>query len=115
MLYCNPINKIPDIGDTFTLKIMLWIEELKNVNNASKNEIKSKVNKFFKFPNPIGINEEWGQWICLWTGENYKLVDMGDEDVKGLKKILINGIEKTYNDYKKGMEKFGNGYNKNSK
>lgn len=110
MLFCE--NKSPDIGDSFTLKIMLWIEELKKSDQSTKNEIKRKVNKFFTFPNPLEINEDWGQWVCLWTGNEYTLQDMGENDVEGLKKLLVDGIEQTYDEYKKGIRNLQKNFKK---
>ncbi|MFN4084230.1 MAG: PD-(D/E)XK nuclease family protein [Bacteroidia bacterium] len=103
MLHCE--NPNPDFGDIFTLRIAIWYSNFKGRDAASRQAIREKIQNAFTFKNSLGTNKHWSQWICVWTGNSYKLTDMGDNDVEGLKALLINGIKATYQDYKTGLKK----------
>jgi hypothetical protein len=59
----------------------------------------------FAFPNSLGTDRHWSEWICIWTGNSYKLSDLGEKDVEGLTALLTNGIKQTYDQYKLGLKK----------
>jgi len=101
MLHCKNTN--PDFGDIFTLRLALW-----DLNYESRDDVKAvrdKVQNAFSFTNSLGTNEHWAHWICIWTGNSYKLTDMGAKDVEGLTALLTNGIKLTYDQYKRGLKK----------
>jgi len=103
ILHCE--NSNPDVGDIFTLRIAILYSNFKGRDVASRQSIRDKVQNGFSFTNSLGTNKHWSQWICVWTGNSYKLTDMGDNDVKGLKALLTKGIKDTYQDYKTGLKK----------
>jgi hypothetical protein len=103
MLHCE--NKNPDIGDIFTLRIAMWYYGFKGKDAASRSSLREKVSSNFAFPNSLGTDRHWSQWICIWTGNSYKLSDLGEKDVEGLTALLTNGIKQTYDQYKLGLKK----------
>lgn len=103
MLHCENAN--PDFGDIFTLRIALWYSDFKGKNATTRNSLRDKVSNNFAFPNPLGTDRHWSQWICIWTGNSYKLSDLGEKDVEGLTALLTNGIKQTYDQYKLGLKK----------
>lgn len=103
MLHCE--NPNPDFGDIYTLRIVTWYSNFKVKDAVSRQAVKDKVQNAFSFTNSLGTNKHWSQWICLWTGNSYKLTDLGDNDVEGLKALLIKGIKDNYEDYKTGLKK----------
>jgi hypothetical protein len=100
MLRCE--NENPDFGDIFTLRIALWYYDFKGKDRSS---LREKVSSNFAFPNSLGTDKHWSDWICIWTGNSYKLTDMGAKDVEGLTALLTNGIKQTYDQYKLGLKK----------
>ncbi len=103
MLHCE--NPNPDFGDIFTLRIALWYSDFEGKNATTRNSLRDKVSKNFAFPNPLGTNRHWAKWICIWTGDSYKLRDLGEKDVEGLTALLTDGVKQTYDQYKLGLEK----------
>ena len=103
MLRCE--NKNPDIGDIFTLRLALWDLNYESRDAVSKQAVRDKVQNAFSFTNSLGTNKHWWEWICVWTGNSYKLTDMGAKDVEGLTALLTNGIKQTYDQYKLGLKK----------
>jgi len=100
MLHCE--NENPDFGDIFTLRIALWYYDFKGKDRSS---LREKVSSNFAFPNSLGTDIHWSKWICIWTGNSYKLSDLGEKDVEGLTALLTNGIKQTYDQYKLGLKK----------
>lgn len=104
MLSCESSN--PDIDDFFILRLTVGFVNKKFKDLASRQQLRNKTTNAFSFKkNSIGDDKHWGPWTSVWTGNSYKLVDMGDRDVEGLKKLLINGIKDTYEEYKLGLKK----------
>jgi hypothetical protein len=103
MLKCDSPN--PDIDDVFTVRVALWSHNMKQMDSRSKRVHREKVSSYFSLPNSIGTNKSQYQWICLWTGGNYRLKDMGEGDAKGLTSLLLNAIEITHAKYYNGLKK----------
>jgi hypothetical protein len=103
MLRCE--NSSPDIGDYFTLRLVVGFFNKKEKDTMQKQTLRDKTLSSFSLPNSLGTNKNWGPWTCVWTGDRYKLSDLGDKDVKGLNNLLINGINETYLDFKNGLKK----------
>lgn len=103
MLRCD--NSNPDIDDYFTLRLVVGFFNKKEKSTLQKQTIRDKTISSFSLPNSLGTNKHRGGWTCVWTGDRYKLSDLGDNDVKGLNNLLINGINETYQDFKNGLEK----------
>jgi hypothetical protein len=103
ILRCENTN--PDFDDIFTLRLAIWNANQKDKDLTARQAFTEKVQNAFSFGNPLGTNKNWSQWICVWTGNNYKLSDMGTEDIIGLKSLLLKGIEDTLDEFEKGLEK----------
>lgn len=103
ILRCENAN--PDFGHFFTLRVALWNSNIKVRDAAERSSLREKVTRNFAFPNTLGPNKHWSQWICIWTGNSYKLSDLGEKDVEGLSQLLINGIKQTYDQYRLGLMK----------
>jgi hypothetical protein len=89
----------PDIGDSFTFRVMAFC-----YNTEEKNEVcKFKSNLIdvilssCELPNDKTKKREWIPWRCLWSGDEYILQDIGELDNEGLFKIINDGIGKTQN------------------
>lgn len=98
-------NPSPDFEDVFTFRIAIWYPNLKGKDAISRQAIREKVQKSFSFTHGLGNNQHWSKWICIWTGNSYKLTDIGDNDVEGLKTLLVKGIKGTLTDFKSGLER----------
>ncbi len=94
----------PDIDDFFSLRLMVGFYD-KRYNTYDKQAHRNKTLSMFKLPESFGTNKHWWNWTCVWTSESYKLVDLGKKDVEGLYKLLINGINATFDEYKEGLKK----------
>lgn len=89
MLHSKKSN--PDIGDDFVMRLMMVVEP----KETSKEEI-SKLQKYFSFPDSLNDSKDWWHWRTIWTGDNYKLEDLGEKDKLGLQNLLNDCIESTY-------------------
>ena len=98
-------NTNPDIDDIFTLKLAVWDKNQKDKDPTARQAFAEKVQNAFSFGYPLNTNKNWSQWICVWTGNNYKLSDLGSDDFIGLKSLLLKGIEDTLDEFEKGLEK----------
>lgn len=102
MLHCETPN--PDIDDVFTIRLVLWCNELNPRDKATRRELQEKIRGYFYLPNSIGVDKSWAQWICLWTGGSYKLKDMADRDTQTLTSLLLNAIDLTYLQFREGLK-----------
>ena len=103
ILQCE--NSNPDFGDNFTLRLAIWCPALKGKDALSRQVLREKIQNVFSLPNSLGNNKHWSQWICIWTGNSYKLSDLGEEDINHLKNLLLSSINDTFNEFKKGLKK----------
>lgn len=103
ILKCENTN--PDFEDRFTLRLAIWCPALKGKNASSQLIIREKIENAFSLPNSLGTNKHWSQWICIWTGNSYKLSDLGEEDKNRLEEILLSGINDTFEEFKNGLKK----------
>ncbi|MEW6061509.1 MAG: hypothetical protein AB1600_06150, partial [Bacteroidota bacterium] len=96
MLHFDGKN-VADVGDEFILRIMLY--------NVKSESIRNKILDIAELPNSLNNKKHWSPWANIWVGESYRLVDLGDKDVKGLTNLLCNGIRQTYLPLKKKLQK----------
>lgn len=82
---------IPDIGSLFTLRIAIFFHDAKTKKTLG-DIIHSKLN----LDNSKSEKKHWGNWINIWVGKSYRLVDLSDKDVTGLMNILTEGICETF-------------------
>lgn len=101
MLRCE--NSNPGFEDIFTLRIVIWSENIRGKSGSARQTIIETIQNNFQFPDSLGTNKNWSQWVCVWTGNSYQLSDLGAEDIRGLKNLLSKGIEETWTDYKNGL------------
>jgi hypothetical protein len=103
ILYCNNTN--PNFEDTFTLRLAIWCPILIGKDSSSRHSIREKIANAFSIPYSLGANKHWSNWVCVWTGNSYKLSDLGTDDIAHLEDILLSGINDTFIDYKTGLKK----------
>jgi hypothetical protein len=89
MLHYN--GNSPDIDDFIVFRLMLMADH----KELGKDRV-LELQRQFKFPNNLNEEKNWWQWKSIWTGDSYKLVDLGEKDFEGLKKLLETSIEQTY-------------------
>jgi len=77
---------VPDIGDEFTFIVAAWCP-----NEAARQAVKALL-----LPDSIGAWQAHGRWEAIWTGETHRLVDLDEADLRGLERIMVRGLKKTY-------------------
>jgi hypothetical protein len=106
MLHYNKVsNKSPEIGDEFVVRIMLEYEDLKTKSTSEKQEIRNVILGLVDLGEEFGDKKHWWNWINIRVGESYKLVDMGEKDIEGMSKLLIDEINKTYLPLQESLKK----------
>jgi len=88
----------PDIDDFIVLRLMLMADHKK----LGKDKV-LELQRQFKFPNSLNEEKNWWQWKSIWTGDSYKLADLGEKDFEGLKNLLEIGIDQTYDILKQNI------------
>ena len=91
----------PDIDDFIVFRLMLFAD-----HKALGKQKVSDFQKQFKFPNNLNEEKNWWQWKSIWTGDSYKLVDLGERDFESLKKLLETSIDETYDILKQKILKY---------
>jgi hypothetical protein len=90
----------PDIGSVFTLRVAIYFQDAK-----TKKELGDLIYSKLSIDNSKGEKKHWSNWINLWVGDSYRLVDLGDKDIRGLTNILNDGISETFLLLKKKLTK----------
>jgi thymidylate synthase len=96
----------PDVGDRFTLRVMLWDENLEGKSSGVKERFKEAIQSRMLLSGNLGEHRHWGPWVSLWVGGSYQLVDMGSRDIKGLSSLLMDGVRQTYPELKRKLTAF---------
>ena len=78
----------PDIGDTFKLIVAAWCNNKGAVRKPKDLVITSGLTPWREHTHKV--------WVRIWTGNEYRLKDLGSADAKALSTIVIDAIEQIY-------------------
>jgi hypothetical protein len=103
VLHCPKTN--PGIDDRFTLRLILWDGGLSGKSADGKARRRERIRNIVHFPGNHGHMPEGSNWVAIWAGRSHRLVDLGSEDVAGLKRLLLDGVRQTYLPLRRGLVK----------
>lgn len=93
MICSNTPN--PHINDEICVRLMAYCSD--NYEYVKSSQVLSKkIKKANLFPNNISAPKQWKPWECLYSGQNYKLSDMGALDTESIVEIIQDCVEQTY-------------------
>ncbi len=80
----------PDIDHSYTMLVAAWCD-----NDSARKRILS-MNFERIMPPSVRPWKSWSQWEIIWIGDEYRLVDLGEKDVDGLRRIYVDAFNRTY-------------------
>jgi hypothetical protein len=98
MLHCN---ETPDIGAKYVFRVMLWEHKLANKTASERLKIRDLRKKQLGLPESRHDLWECWEWVSLWVGDQYVLVDLGGIDTDGLVNLMKSEIQAIYPKLKK--------------
>jgi hypothetical protein len=78
----------PDIGDAMKMIVAAWCKNKAAVQRATKLIIQHE-----PIPWREGMRKEW---VTIWTGNQYRLKDLGEVDSKALSILLLDAVDQSH-------------------
>jgi hypothetical protein len=82
-------DKHPDIGSEFVVRLVAWYE-----SDRARQRVKDmQLGNELATSGPL---RHWSSWENIWTSGPYIIRDFGKLDVKGMAKLLLDGVDQTW-------------------